>query len=236
MKSVGRKLLVDVANNISYTDEVSEISFITSPVWGGRESMAKRLDKREEIREAAIGVIAASGYYYATTDRIAEAAGIAVGTIYNYFRNKEEILEYIFKVEVDKRFRYHDTLSAQEMPALDKLRQLLTMHFTEIMGEPAVGQIMVRERYTSADQQLPGIREFIQGVPKRLQRILDEAVAKGEIRPCDTTIVAIALWGSVEAIVSKAVFEEDADQQRRLLSQAPTELLGLYFEGLKKQG
>ena len=49
MKSVGRKLLVDVAYNISYNDEVSETSFITSPVWGGRESMAKRLDKREEI-------------------------------------------------------------------------------------------------------------------------------------------------------------------------------------------
>ncbi|NMB26318.1 MAG: TetR/AcrR family transcriptional regulator [Firmicutes bacterium] len=195
--------------------------------------MAPRQDKREDIREAAIRVIAAHGYHYATTDKIAEAAGIAVGTIYNYFRNKEEILEYIFQVEVEKRFRYYDALSVKDIPALDKLRQLLTMHFAEIMVEPAVGQVMVRERYSPADQQLPGIKEFILGVPMRLEKLLDEAVSNGEIRPCDTAIVAIALWGSVEAIASKAVFEADSKRQRWLLSQAPSELLSLYCEGMK---
>lgn len=195
--------------------------------------MAHRQDKREDIREAAISVIAAHGYYYATTDKIAEAAGIAVGTIYNYFRNKEEILEYIFRVEVEKRFRYYDALSMEDIPVIDKLHQLLTMHFSEIMAEPAVGRVMIRERYSPADQQLPGIREFILGVPMRLEKLLDEAVSKGEIRPCDTSVIALALWGSVEAIASKAVFEEDPKRQKWLLLQAPNELLSLYCDGLK---
>jgi len=146
------------------------------------------LDKRELIREAAIQVIAQLGYHYATTDKIADQAGIAVGTIYNYFRNKDEILDYIFQVEVDKRYRCYNELASRDLPALEKMRQLLTMHFQEIMENPWVGQIMVRERYAPADRQRSGIKEFIEGVPEKLQGLLDEAAAKGEIRPGDRVI------------------------------------------------
>lgn len=197
--------------------------------------LTKRLDKKEQIRNAAIQVISRQGYYYATTDQIAEEAGVAVGTIYNYFRNKEEILEHIFKVEVDKRFRYYRGLVNQDLPALEKLQSLLTMHFTEVLREPQVGQIMVRERLSPEDQQLPGIREFLQGVPSRLQMILEEAVAKGEIRPCDTEIAAAALFGSIEAVVSKAVFTQDQDKQKELLQNAARRLMDLYVRGLEKR-
>ena len=42
------------------------------------------------------------GFHTATTDKIAAAAGVAVGTIYNYFKNKEDILNHIFQVEYEK--------------------------------------------------------------------------------------------------------------------------------------
>lgn len=197
--------------------------------------MTKRLNKKELIRRAAIQVISRQGYYYATTDQIAEEAGVAVGTIYNYFRNKEEILEHIFKVEVDKRFRYYEGLINQDLPALEKLQSLLTMHFAEVLKEPQVGQIMVRERLSPEDQQLPGIREFLQGVPSRLQMVLEEAVANGEIRPCDTEIGAVALFGSIEAVVSKAVFAQDQDKQKELLQNAARELMDLYVRGLENR-
>ncbi|NLK07713.1 MAG: TetR/AcrR family transcriptional regulator [Firmicutes bacterium] len=196
--------------------------------------MTKRENKREEIRKAAVEVIATHGYYAATTDKMAQAAGVAVGTIYNYFSNKEEILEYIFRVEVEKRFRYYDALSNQKIPVLEKLRLLLTRHFDEIQQEPAVGQVMVRERYAPLDRQLSGIQEFIQGVPTRIQKLLDEAVKNGEIRPCDTLIAATALWGSVEAVVSRALTESDDDKQKAILAKAADSLIELYCRGLKK--
>jgi TetR/AcrR family fatty acid metabolism transcriptional regulator len=192
-------------------------------------------NKKELIRAAAVQVISHHGYHYATTDRIAEEAGVAVGTIYNYFRNKEEILEHIFQVEVDKRFRYYESVINEDMPALEKLSGLLTMHFAEVLREPAVGQIMVRERYSPEDQQLPGIKAFIQGVPHRLQKLLEEAVAKGEIRPCDTNIVAAALFGSIEGVVSRAVLAEVEIEGTRLLREAARELMDLYVEGLRNR-
>jgi TetR/AcrR family fatty acid metabolism transcriptional regulator len=61
--------------------------------------MAVKEQKKEIIRRAAIEVISKLGFHGATTDRIAQEAKVAVGTIYNYFKNKEDILDYIFEVE-----------------------------------------------------------------------------------------------------------------------------------------
>ena len=91
--------------------------------------MTNPLDKLRANSGGAIQVIAQLGYHYATTDKIANQAGIAVGTIYNYFRNKDEILDYIFQVEVDKRYRCYNELASRDLLALEKMRQLLTMHF-----------------------------------------------------------------------------------------------------------
>lgn len=59
--------------------------------------------KKELIRKSAIKIIARDGFYNANVKSIAEEAGIAVGTVYLYFKNKEDILDYIFCIENQKR-------------------------------------------------------------------------------------------------------------------------------------
>ncbi len=55
-----------------------------------REQMAKR-----SICEAAIHVVSEKGYEHLTMHDVAEQAGIATGTIYNYFKNKEDLFSYV---------------------------------------------------------------------------------------------------------------------------------------------
>ena len=56
----------------------------------------KAADKRRRILEAAVGVFARKGYFAARVSDIAKRAGVADGTIYLYFRNKEDILVRLF--------------------------------------------------------------------------------------------------------------------------------------------
>ena len=60
--------------------------------------MARRRsdDKRQRILEAAVEVFARKGYFGARVSEIAKKAGVADGTIYLYFRNKEDILVSLF--------------------------------------------------------------------------------------------------------------------------------------------
>lgn len=54
---------------------------------------ARGLRRMEEILDAAEGVIAEAGYADMTTNAVAERAGMSPGSLYQFFRNKEEILD-----------------------------------------------------------------------------------------------------------------------------------------------
>ena len=61
-----------------------------------RKARKKQITKQreEEILKSASRVFARRGYASATIPEIAQEAGIAVGTIYNYYRNKRELFIY----------------------------------------------------------------------------------------------------------------------------------------------
>jgi TetR/AcrR family fatty acid metabolism transcriptional regulator len=56
-----------------------------------------RADKRQAILRAAIDVFAAKGFFNAQVADIARSAGVAAGTVYLYFRNKDDLLVSIFE-------------------------------------------------------------------------------------------------------------------------------------------
>lgn len=190
-------------------------------------------NKKELIRETAIDVFARLGYHNATTDKVAQEAGVAVGTIYNYFRSKEEILEYIFLVELEKRSRFYKEIKDQDIPVMDKFRALLNKHFAEIAESPETGQILVRERQFPDKNDLTAITRFIDGIPQCLEQLLAEAIRRGEIRNCDPRILGAALFGAVQAVVSTAVFEKDQALQKHILSRAADELIEFIKGGLQ---
>ena len=190
-------------------------------------------DKKELIRETAIEVIANLGFHNATTDRIAAEAGISVGTIYNYFRNKEAILEYIFEVELDKRRTYLKKIQQESLSLQDKLQRLMIMHFAAINENPAVGKILAREHPTPLHNSLPTtINDFLEGIPAQISKLLDEGVQRGEIRPCNTQIVGVAIFGAVSSVVLYGVGQGSEQERTRVLQQAASELVDLYFQGL----
>lgn len=190
-------------------------------------------DKKELIRETAIEVIANLGFHNATTDRIAVEAGVSVGTIYNYFRNKEAILEYIFEVELDKRRSYLEKIQQESLSLRDKFEQLLTMHFAAINENPAVGKILAREHPTPLHNDLSTkINDFLEGIPAQICKLLDEGVQNGEIRPCNTQIVSVAIFGAVSSVVLYGVGQGSAQERTQVLQQAASELVDLYFQGL----
>ena len=83
------------------------------------------MSKKEQIRTAAVKIIARDCYFNATTDKIAAQAKVAVGTLYNYFRSKEEILDYIFAVEFQKRYDFYQNMKNWRMDWFLKINGIL---------------------------------------------------------------------------------------------------------------
>src|SRR5947199_7491595 len=100
--------------------------------------MAKKISrngsggKRESILRAATRVFARNGYFNSKVADIASAAGVADGTVYLYFKSKEEILHSIFDRGVDNAI----TEARQQLEAIsdprEKLRRIAHLHLERL--------------------------------------------------------------------------------------------------------
>ena len=80
-----------------------------------REPIQKRsIDKKTKITEAGLKIFSEKGYYHTNTVEIAKAAGVSIGTVYSYFKDKKDI--YIISLEY--------FLDSHLRPLLDELTKL----------------------------------------------------------------------------------------------------------------
>lgn len=99
-----------------------------------RQTRSKRLVA--DILEAATRVLARQGAQKFTTARVAEAAGVSVGSLYQYFPNKEAILFRLQTEEWDQtRAVLEGILAQSDQPALDRLRSMVRAFFQSERAE-----------------------------------------------------------------------------------------------------
>jgi len=88
--------------------------------------------KREAILRAAIRMFARNGYFNSKVADIARAADVADGTVYLYFKSKEEILHSIFDASMTKALAEAHRLIKGINDPREKLRRIATMHLARL--------------------------------------------------------------------------------------------------------
>ena len=192
--------------------------------------MDKSDQKKELIRAAAITVLSKQGFYNTKASQIAEEAGIAVGTIYNYFANKEAILDYIFEVELQKRLTMLKEVAKEENDLWSKMAFFFHQHFQEIKKNPAVGEILVREKEFPKKNGSISITNYLTKIPLLLEKLILKAQEEGEVKAdINPTLASSFIFGAIQGIVEKAINDDP-----QLLNEAADQLLTLMKEGLGK--
>jgi len=88
--------------------------------------------KRESILRAATRVFARNGYFNSKVADIARAAGVADGTVYLYFKSKEEILHSIFDQNMAEAIAADRKLINKLRDPREKLRRIATLHLERL--------------------------------------------------------------------------------------------------------
>jgi TetR/AcrR family transcriptional regulator, fatty acid metabolism regulator protein len=88
--------------------------------------------KRESILRAATRVFARNGYFNSKVADIARAAGVADGTVYLYFKSKEEILHSIFDQNMAEALAADRKLIGKLRDPREKLRRIATLHLERL--------------------------------------------------------------------------------------------------------
>ncbi len=187
-------------------------------------------NKKELIREAAIKIMAREGFYNTKASWIAEEAGIAVGTIYNYFNSKEEILEYIFLIELKKRAGFISNIKKEKISIINKLERFLELHFQEIKNNPELGKILVREKEFPRNDGRDHIGKYLKEIPGEIGVMIQKGLDEGELKKCNPEIIGASIFGSIQGIVEKTINNNELE----LLDQAAEEIVDLLKNGLQK--
>ncbi|MGF7186094.1 TetR/AcrR family fatty acid metabolism transcriptional regulator [Desulfitispora alkaliphila] len=192
--------------------------------------------KKEQIREAAISVIAKDGFHTASTDKIAAKAGISVGTIYNYFKNKSDILDYIFQVEYEKRAAFFKNLQEQkDTHPTEKITAILNMHFKRVSENPDLIKVVLEEMRFS---QSAYFKQYGRknGFQKFLAEIIQDGIKQGKIRKCNPEIVALTLFGFIEAMMKQYIYQLTEEGSSDVFAHAVEEINALIWQGLVVEG
>jgi TetR/AcrR family fatty acid metabolism transcriptional regulator len=99
-------------------------------------------DKPQQIIDAAIRVFARHGYYNSRVSDIAREAGMASGTIYLYFKTKDEILVRMFRERMAEWVEFVRKAMTDAPDASAKLRRLIRLHFTILEDNPALAEVV----------------------------------------------------------------------------------------------
>jgi transcriptional regulator, TetR family len=99
----------------------------------------RKSDKYHNILNSAGAVFAEHGFYKATISQIAARAGVADGTLYLYFKNKDDILYQYLSFKTDVVFEKMNAAVAKGTDAESKLRNLIRCHLEEFQREQKHG-------------------------------------------------------------------------------------------------
>jgi TetR/AcrR family transcriptional regulator, fatty acid metabolism regulator protein len=172
------------------------------------------------IQEAAMRVIARKGMAAATMQEIAEEAGVAKGTIYLYFRDRDELVEKTFETAIGELHKRVDAALALEIPFEEKLRALISAQvgfFSENAEFFRLYMTLKMPEGTPAQQrrQKRNCQPQYETRVKAFAGVLNQAMESGEIRKSDPYRLALFLIEGSAAITLHRLseIEPPAEQQ-----------------------
>jgi TetR/AcrR family fatty acid metabolism transcriptional regulator len=186
-------------------------------------------DKREAILRAATGVFARNGYFNSKVADIASAAGVADGTVYLYFKSKEEILHSIFDRTVDEAIaKARDELREIADPR-EKLRRIAYLHLEGLGADrdlAVVFQVELRgstkfmEEFSAA-----GFANYL-GL---IRATIEEGQQAGVFRPeLNAKVVSKILFGALDEMATNWILSK----RRYKLAPMADQVLDIFLNGV----
>ncbi len=190
-----------------------------------------RGDKRARIIEAAIAVFAERGFHLARVTDIAHRAGVADGTIYLYFRNKEDLLLTIFEEKMDLIIASLEQALAPIDDPLQRLRVFAHHHYSLVRHERALAEVLQIELRLS--------NKFLKEYrPARLWQylghvaaIIRDGQARGIIRAdVDPFLVMWAFFGALDELGMQWILARK--KARFKLDVAADQVADMFIQGI----
>jgi TetR/AcrR family fatty acid metabolism transcriptional regulator len=192
---------------------------------------ADKADKRDAILRAAIETFAARGFFNAQVADVARGAGVAAGTVYLYFRGKDDLLISIFERTMKEAIAAgRESVAARTSP-LERLREIAALHLERLGRDrplAVVFQIELRQSTKFMERfSATYLRQYL-GI---IRDVIAEGQAQGTFRKqINPTLAAKMFFGALDELATNWILS----RRKYSLAAEADVVVDLFVGGLAK--
>ncbi|MGE5254057.1 MAG: TetR/AcrR family transcriptional regulator [Planctomycetaceae bacterium] len=190
-------------------------------------------NKHQKILQAAIKVFSEKGFYNSRVSEIAKEANVADGTIYLYFKNKDDILISLFEEEFGKVVRNMRTELAREKDALQKIKRFAITHLSIVSRHPHLAEVMGVE----VRQSTKFMKEYVNQPFIEYLNIIRSVVIEGQetgLLRKDITpgVMKRALFGALDEMARYWVL---STKKKHRIDEAALQISDIFIRGMMSE-
>lgn len=190
-------------------------------------------EKRERILQAAIRVFAEKGFYATRVSEIAKAAGVADGTIYLYFENKDDVLVSIFNDRIGQLLEVLDKVVKSDRSIEDRVRKIMELQLGLLEEQRDLAEVItVNLRQSSSllkEYAAPLFMKYLELIAGMIADGQKDGTFRADVNPI---VAARALWGGLDGIALTWALSEKNPKPAKL-RKAATQFASIFLDGLR---
>ncbi len=185
--------------------------------------MKKGEKRKQELLQIAYRMFISRGYENTSVDEIIEEAGIAKGTFYYYFETKEQLLEEVIGMMIDRETEAAGQVLKAEIPVTQKIAGIISSFRPTQEETPIEGALMQPENIVMHEKIR---KKIVEAAIPLLSGVVEEGIAQG-VFSCDCITERVRML----LVISSATFDEGRftardvavfiDMTEKLLSAEP---------------
>jgi TetR/AcrR family fatty acid metabolism transcriptional regulator len=189
-------------------------------------------DKREAILRAATSVFAHNGYFNSKVADIAREAGVADGTVYLYFKSKEDILHSIFDRSVEEALDAARKQIERVSDPREKLRQIASLHLERLGADRDLAVVFLVELRGSTkfmvEFSAAGFAEYLTLIRSTFEEGQRAGIFRADL---NANVVAKMLFGALDEMATNWILSK----RRYKLAPMADEVLDIFLNGVNNR-
>jgi AcrR family transcriptional regulator len=150
-------------------------------------------DKKTIILRTAAQAFALFGYKGTTMEQIAKMANVGKGTLYTIFSSKEALFDEVIDRTIMKVIRVAQNAISPERSFQDNMLAMMDEIMNLRKKSKLLNKLLQEVRFAGTPAVLRAQKRYEEEMERFLEQLLQEALQKGEIVPCDPKIVSYAM-------------------------------------------
>lgn len=163
---------------------------------------------KDSLHRAVVQILVEEGWQKLTMERVTQAAGIGKGTLYNYFKDKEELLRYVVQNSLDPLDAEIDKVLGSVMPPDEKLKNVVLCMMRYFEENRAFFRVLL-DPELSGPRMDPKGRDRHQLLVLKISRVYEEGMRKGLFRALLPEKAAAMFVMSIVALVMGRMLKDE---------------------------